>query len=125
MILLESARSKSGGKGRLMQTVTSARVWLAAGAVAACAAGSMVAADRSSATMATAASKFLAGLTPEQRAKAAFPFEGDERLRWHFIPTETFPRKGLLIKEMTEPQRKTAHDLLKAGLSQRGYLAAS
>ena len=26
-------------------------------------------------------------------------------LHWHFIPTETFPRKGLLIREMTEPQR--------------------
>ena len=46
-------------------------------------------------------------------------------MRWHFIPTETFPRKGLTIKEMTEPQRKLAHDLLKAGLSQRGYLTAS
>ena len=85
----------------------------------------MIAAERSSATMATAATKFLAGLTPEQRQQATFPFESDERLHWHFIPTETFPRKGLTIKEMTEPQRKLAHDLLKAGLSQRGYLTAS
>src|SRR6185295_6246556 len=31
----------------------------------------------------------------------------------------------LLIRSMTGPQRKLAHDLLKAGLSQRGYLTAS
>lgn len=36
-----------------------------------------------------------------------------------------FPRNGLTIKEMTEPQRKLAHDLLKAGLSPRGYLTAT
>ena len=36
-----------------------------------------------------------------------------------------FPRKGLLIRSMSEPQRKLAHDLMKAGLSQRGYLTAT
>jgi hypothetical protein len=85
----------------------------------------MAAADRSSSAMASAATKFLASLTPEQRQHATFAFESDERLHWHFIPTETFPRKGLTIKEMNESQRKLAHELLKAGLSQRGYLTAS
>jgi hypothetical protein len=75
--------------------------------------------------MAAAATKFLSGLTADQRQQATFAFESEERMRWHFIPTETFPRKGLTVKEMTEPQRKLAHDLLKAGLSQRGYLTAS
>src|SRR5207249_7382753 len=37
----------------------------------------------------------------------------------------TFPRKGLTIKEMNESQRGLAHDLIKAGLSQRGYLTAT
>jgi hypothetical protein len=87
--------------------------------------GSMIAAERSSTPMATAGSKFLASLTPEQRKQASFAFEGDERLHWHFIPTEMFPRKGLLIRNMTEPQRALAHDLLKTGLSQRGYLTAT
>jgi hypothetical protein len=77
------------------------------------------------ASMASAASAFLASLTPEQRQKAAFAFASDERTRWHFIPTETFPRNGLTLKEMTEPQRTLAHNLLKAGLSQRGYLTAT
>jgi hypothetical protein len=64
-------------------------------------------------------------LNPEQRQKASFAADSDERLRWHFIPTETFPRKGLTIGEMNDAQRAAAHDLLKAGLSQRGYLTAT
>ena len=95
-------------------------MFLVAGAV-----GSMVAAGRSSSAMSDAATRLLSSLTAEQRQQAAFAFDADERLHWHFIPTEMFPRKGLLIRSMTEPQRKLAHDLMKAGLSQRGYLTAS
>ena len=46
----------------------------------------------------------------------------EERLRWHFIPNEMFPRKGLMIKDMNETQRRLAHDLLRTGLSARGYM---
>jgi hypothetical protein len=108
-----------------MRTNLSRRLALAAGVAIACGLGSMVAAERSSAAMAAAGSKFLASLTPEQRQQAVFAFDSDERLRWHFIPTETFPRKGLLVRNMTEAQRKLAHDLVKSGLSQRGYMTAS
>ena len=111
-----------------MSTHTFSRLWLAAGLAALFAGGvltNIVRTAASSAAMASAATKFLGSLTPDQRQKASFPFEGDERLHWHFIPTEQFPRKGLTIKEMSEPQRKLAHDLLKAGLSQRGYMTAS
>ncbi len=72
--------------------------------------------------MQKAATRFLDSLSPDQKAKASFPFESDERLRWHFIPNETFPRKGLMIKDMNEAQRRLAHDLLRSGLSARGYL---
>jgi len=75
--------------------------------------------------MADAANGFVASLTPDQRQKAVFPFEAAERLHWNFIPTEAFPRNGLTVMEMSEAQRKRAHDLLKAGLSQRGYLTAT
>ena len=44
--------------------------------------------------MATAANAFLAGLTPEQRQQAALPFEGEERMRWNFIPNEIVPAQG-------------------------------
>jgi hypothetical protein len=108
-----------------MNTHLARRLGLAVLVVAAAAFGPAIAAERSASNMADAGSKFLASLNPEQRQKAAFAFQGDERLKWHFIPTEMFPRKGLLVREMTEPQRKLAHELLKAGLSQRGYMTAS
>ena len=79
----------------------------------------------SPATMAAAGSKFLESLTPQQRSRATFAFDSIERTRWHFIPTESFPRNGLTIKDMTTAQRSLAHDLLKSGLSQRGYMTAT
>jgi hypothetical protein len=98
---------------------------LAAAIVALSTLGLTVATRKSPDAMATAATKLLESLTPEQRQQATFPFEGDERTHWNFIPTELFPRKGLTIKGMTQAQRKLAHDLLKAGLSQRGYMTAT
>ena len=83
------------------------------------------AADRSPAAMTSAAETFLKGLTPELRQQASFPFEGEERMRWHFVPIEMFPRKGLTIRLMSEPQRALARKLLESGLSQRGYLTAT
>jgi hypothetical protein len=107
-----------------MRVVRSPRLLLALGCAVAWL-GVAYTAEKSAASMADAATKFLAALTPEQRQKAAFAFESDERLKWHFIPTEMFARSGLTIGEMTEPQRKLAHGLLQAGLSQRGYLTAT
>jgi Protein of unknown function (DUF3500) len=105
-----------------MNRLASPRVALAFLMLAAWA-GSMVSAQRSVATsMTTAAERFLASLSPEQAQQAVFALESDERLRWNFIPSEAFPRKGLLLKDMTEPQRTLAHGLLRSGLSERGYL---
>ena len=73
------------------------------------------------AIMADTAKAFLASLDPEQRARATFQFQDEERLNWHYIPKE---RKGLPLKEMTPPQKHLAHALLSAGLSQRGYIKA-
>ena len=65
--------------------------------------------------------RFLAALGPDQRAKATFKFEDDERMNWHFIPKE---RKGLPLREMTPYQKHLASALLSAGLSQTGYVKA-
>jgi hypothetical protein len=83
------------------------------------------ASSRSAAAMTTAATKWLEGLTPDQRTQATFPVDAEEKVRWNFIPTNMFPRKGVPWKEMTEPQRKLAHELLKASLSQKGYVTAT
>ncbi|MGH9674983.1 MAG: DUF3500 domain-containing protein [Bryobacteraceae bacterium] len=81
--------------------------------------------------MSEAAQAFLASLTPEQRAKVAFRFEDDERLFWHFIPTDDIPnrykkpRMGLILADMSSHQKHLASALLSAGLSQRGFIKAT
>ena len=105
-----------------MTRITSPRIVLAVGLLVAFCVG-VVAQQRSAPSMATAATNFLASLTPEQRQRATFAFDSAERMRWHFVPQ--FERNGLQIREMTEPQRKLAHELLKSGLSQRGYMTAT
>jgi len=101
------------------------RLVIAAALVLVSVTASTVASQRSATAMSSAASKWLASLSPEQRDRAVFPFDSEERMRWHYVPNETFPRKGLTIKDMTESQRALAHELLKTGLSARGYLTAT
>jgi hypothetical protein len=86
--------------------------------------GAERAAERNVAAMAESANRFLSSLTAEQRARAAFPFEAEDRLRFHFIPPETFERQGVTIKEMSSAQRQRAHELLASGLSARGHMTA-
>ena len=71
--------------------------------------------------MTECANRFLAALDANQRGKATFPFDADERMNWHFIPKE---RKGLPLREMTPYQKHLASALLAAGLSQTGYIKA-
>lgn len=72
--------------------------------------------------MTAAASNLLATLSDEQRAKAAFAWNDEERFNWHFIPKE---RKGLTLKELTPAQHHLAYALLNSGLSQRGFAKAT
>jgi hypothetical protein len=72
--------------------------------------------------MAGAATAFLGDLNPEQRSKATFKFEDDSRFEFRFTPRA---RTGLPLKEMSEAQRAKAHELLKTGLSMRGYTNAT
>jgi len=83
-------------------------------------AGVTVSAQRSrpQSAMLDAARAFLGTLDEKQKAQAQFAFASDERLNWHFIPRE---RKGLPLKQMTEPQQKAALALLRSSLSQEGY----
>jgi hypothetical protein len=87
--------------------------------------GLTVASQKSASAMAGAANKWVASLTPEQKAAGTFAFDSEERLRWHFIPNEMHARKGVTVKQMTEPQRALAHALLKTGLSAKGYMTAT
>jgi uncharacterized protein DUF3500 len=90
--------------------------------VLACAAAVGVSAGgkRPESAIADAAKAFLAKLEPAQREKAVFPFNADERMNWHFVP-KYMERKGMALKEMNPTQQRAALDLLRAGLSEKGY----
>src|SRR5271165_2620006 len=77
-------------------------------------------ADQSS-VMADAAQHFLDSLWADQKAKATYKFEDDQRFDWHFIPKL---RKGLSFGEMKPFQRDLATALMAAGLSQQGLIKA-
>ena len=78
---------------------------------------------RPEAEMAKAANALIAavGRADPALGKLLMKFEDEERFNWHFIPRA---RKGLPLKEMTEPQRQAAMALLKTGLSASGYSRA-
>jgi hypothetical protein len=72
--------------------------------------------------MAAAADKLLSALAPEQKERAVFQFNDEQRVDWHFIPKA---RKGLPFKEMTPEQREAAHALLQTALSASGLTKAT
>jgi hypothetical protein len=70
--------------------------------------------------MTGAASRLLAALSPAQRERACFAFGADaQRRAWSFLPAET--RDGVPIADLTEDQRKLAHELIVTGTSMQGY----
>jgi uncharacterized protein DUF3500 len=69
--------------------------------------------------MVDAADGFVKSLDASQQSKAVMSYDAPERRDWHFIPKPT--RKGLQVREMSTDQRKQAHALLQAALSQVGY----
>jgi hypothetical protein len=73
---------------------------------------------RSASVMADGANKFLNSLSAEQKGKAVFTFNDEQRYDWHFVPRA---RKGLPLKELNADQRKLAMEFLKTGLSASGY----
>jgi hypothetical protein len=73
--------------------------------------------------MAVAAEKFLGTLNEQQRKTAQLAYEDPSRVDWYFVPRNQ--RKGMQIKELSAEQRKAAHALLAAALSQAGYEKAT
>jgi len=69
--------------------------------------------------MAEAAAAWLDTLEPAQRTLALRPFSDATRTDWHFVPKPA--RKGLQLRDMTEPQQAAAIALLRATLSRAGF----
>ena len=65
------------------------------------------------------ATTFINALTAEQKKKAVFPFDTEERYNFHFVPRNDW--KGISINEMDTAQRAALFTLLKASLSAEGY----
>jgi hypothetical protein len=75
--------------------------------------------------MAAAATNFLGALSPEQLSMASFAFDSEERLLWHFIPTEMFARNGISYKQLNTTQRDAFRSLLQSGLSESGSMTVT
>ena len=69
--------------------------------------------------VAGAANAWLDSLDAAQRALASKPFDDAKRTDWHFVPKPA--RKGVQLRDMTEPQQAAALALLRSVLSQIGY----
>jgi len=79
----------------------------------------IVATGVSTAPVKAAADRFLAVLTPEQRARTSYPVDDQEWRLWNNV--HRYTRQGTSFKEMTEAQRETAFALLRAALSAKGF----
>ncbi len=67
-----------------------------------------------------AAQAFLAALSPEQRTKACFPLDAEERRTWLNVHMYVF-RHGVMLEDLPAPTRRLALELLAATLSARGF----
>lgn len=79
--------------------------------------------------MTEAANAFLASLPGDLKSKAAFTYDDPGRLKWFFTPQQDKAknptRKGLRMEEMTAKQKAAALELLRTGLSAKGFEQAS
>ena len=94
--------------------VTVVTACLIAGHASAARTGTAVAHD-----VAGAANVWLDSLDAAKRTLASKPFDDAKRTDWHFIPKPA--RKGVQLRDMTEPQQAAALALLRSVLSQVGY----
>ena len=73
------------------------------------------------------ANRFLDSLSAMQKAVSVYSFDTEKRLEWHYFPdggyqgAYGYARPGIGYKYMDDKQEKLAHNLLRAGLSDRGF----
>jgi hypothetical protein len=66
-----------------------------------------------------AALHFLATLTPEQQTKTKYSVDDEEWLKWNNV--HRYARQGVNFREMSDPQREGAYNLMRASLSAKGF----
>ena len=79
--------------------------------------------------MAEAATKLTGTFTPEQKKAALFGYDDEHRTTWYFTPVQGKDkeslRKGLRMDGLSADQKTAMLDLLKLGLSAKGFEQAS
>ena len=79
-------------------------------------------APTSAAQMTANAAAFLGGLSDAQRQSALFAIDDIEaRTRWSNLPSAMYDRGGLRMGDLSDVQRQSLHDLLRASTSSQGY----
>jgi len=77
-------------------------------------------ASDTTARIVAAAQAVVATLDDAGKAKVQFPFEGPQKTRWSNLPVGIFQREGLLLADLTPPQRAAVNNLLATALSKDG-----
>jgi hypothetical protein len=67
-----------------------------------------------------AANQFLKGLKPEQYEHTMFDISDQEWRMWCNVDNGIYVRQGISLKEMDEPQKKSAFELMQVSLSAKG-----
>ena len=105
-----------------MKSFKHVRLAVAVAVIASGAMGGMIASQRTGAAMTTSAQAFLASLTPEQRAESGRPARFGRPHALAFHPDESVSAQGAAAQgDDGAAAQARAHELLQAGLSQRGY----
>lgn len=69
--------------------------------------------------MIAAANAFRKSLTPEQLKQVSYPYDSEERLKWHFIPKDD--RKGVPLRQLEGASLQAAKAFIHSGLTEAGY----
>ena len=80
--------------------------------------------DSAGVRMSDAAAKLANSFNDDQKSKALFAFDSEERTNWWFVPLQKDKkplRKGLRFDRMTGEQKEMAKALLRAGTSSSGF----
>ncbi len=67
--------------------------------------------------MVKAANEFIGTLKEDQKTKALYPFDSEERFRFFFVPRDD--RKGISLNEMTMEQQQAAEVLIRTCISEK------
>ena len=67
------------------------------------------------------ATDLLNSLSDSQKEVVSFALEDPAKIRWHYLPHDSFTREGLSLSEMSQEQIDKTYNLLETYLSESGY----